>query len=485
MTPTPGAAHPPGAIPLVALLAVGLALRLPGLDRGLWFDEIQTLLDYVRQPWGVLLGTFDSTNQHLLYSISARAVITLLGESALALRLPAVLFGVASLWAAVAFGRRWMPAREAWWCGVLLAVSYQHVWFSQNARGYTGLLLGTLVTTALFHDLLKGVSATTRTAWYYAVAVTLSVLIHVTALVVVAAHALTWLWQARRLPPGPGRWRPFGALALAGVLTLAVYAPLLPQVVTAVAGSGTSPVATAWQNPAWMVAETLRGLVRGIPAGVVVVPAALLVALAGVASAWRRDRVATVLMLLPLGIMAALVLGTGHNLWPRFFFFGAAFLVQLAVRGGFAVLERVVPARAGPVGSAGLAVATAGSLALLPAAWAPKQDFRAALAWVEEHAGAGDAVVATPMLEMPMNRWLGQSWPVVEDAAALQAIEAGHSRTLVAYTFPIRLAALHPDLWARLDSAYQTAHVVPGTVGGGEIVIMTSSPIPPSPPRTP
>jgi hypothetical protein len=454
------------------LLGVGLLLRLPGLGEGLWYDEIQTLVDYVRQPWGILLTTFDSTNQHLLFSIAARGTRALFGLSAFTLRLPAVVFGVLSLWAALAFARRWLPAREAWWSAVVLAVSYHHVWFSQNARGYTGLLLGTLVGSTLFLDLLRERPVTAGRVWRYAWVMALTVLTHVTALVVVASHGLVWLWQARRLEAGRARWVPLVGLLLAGSMAIMCYAPVLPQLITAVTTSGTSAPGIEWQRPGWFVAEAIAGLIRGIPAGFVVVPAAGLIMVIGVGHAWVRDRVATAVMALPLVTMGALVLAMGHNLWPRFFFFGAGFVVMWAIHGGFVVLERVVPRAASAIGHGGLGLVALGSMLLLPRAWAPKQDFPAAAEWLAAHAAPGDGIAGTEMMALPMNTWLGHNWAIVTDTAALRAVEQAAPATWLLYTFPIRVQATAPTLWEHLREAYVEAHVIPATVGGGEIVIV-------------
>lgn len=463
---------------LVALLAVGLALRIPGLGDGLWFDEIQTQLEYVRLPWGRLLTTFDSTNQHLLFSVSARAVQQLFGESATTLRIPAVVFGVASLWAALVFALRWMPTRQAWWSTVVLAVAYHHIWFSQNARGYTALLLFTIVASTVFLDLLRG-HASRRLVLLYTLAMSLALLTHLTAATVAAAHGLAWLWRARSLAAGRARWAPFVALTGAGLLTATCYAPIVPQVLDAMGKSGVSNVPLEWQNPLWFFAETVRGLARALPGGVFVVGVAGVIGALGVLVAWKRDRIATVLMLLPLIIMAVMVMSTGHNLWPRFFFFGAAFLVQLAVHGGFGVLDllgRVVPsglaARLPRFGEGVLALGVIGCLAIAPRAWGPKQDFAAAVAFVEAQRASGDAVVLTDLTRYPVRTWLGRDWPTATTGDELAAAESATGRTWVLYTFPIRLSATFPTLWERLQRDYKEVQVVPGTVGDGSIIIV-------------
>lgn len=467
-----------GGVPwrwLLALVLAGIALRLPGLGAGLWYDEIQTLVQYVRQPMGMLVTTFDSTNQHLLYSVLARISVLVGGESAATLRLPAVLLGAASLGALVVWGRRWLPPREGWLAAILLLVSYHHIWFSQNARGYTGLLLGTLLGTTVFLDLLRR-PPTPRSVWTYAGIMALSVLTHVTALVVGAAHAAVWLWQTRTLEPGPRRWGPLAALALSGSLALLFYSPVLPQFVATLTTVNPDPVAPQWKQAGWFVREAIGTLVRGVPAGAVVVPVGLGIGIAGVVSSWRHDRVATALMILPMAGMAALLAVAGHNLWPRFFFFGAGFAVLLGVRGTFATLAVLLPGAGPRLGQVILAGAALTSTALVPRAWAPKQDYVRAASWIAENRMPGDVVAVTDMTWLPLTQWLGHEWPRVDDADALRTLEPDSAATWVLTTFPIRLAAVAPSLGTYLAESYSPATVIPGTVGGGAITVHVRRP---------
>lgn len=473
----PKAAIPP-AIPerhswrLAALLMLALALRLPGLNDGLWFDEIQTLVDYVRLPWGVLLATFDDSNQHYLYSIAARAVRSVAGESAASLRLPAVVFGVGSLWAAQRLAQRWMPTREAWWSTAILAVSYHHIWFSQNARGYTGLLLGTVLGTTLFLDILRSRAPTQARVWSYGFTMALAMLTHVTALVVIAGHGVWWLASMHKRAPGLRRFAPLAALLVSGSLTLMLYAPVLTQLPGVLASSGGGSTNAEWQSPIWFVRETVAGLAQGSALVLMALPVAGIVVLLGVVSAWRRDRDACALMTLPVVIMVALLAVTGHNLWPRFFFFVAAFIVQFAVHGGFVALHRAVPRWAERIGNVGLATVTAASLAMLPRAWAPKQDFPAAASYMAMQSRPEDTIVVTDMMALPMLTWLNQPWSVVSDLPQLRAAESPSDATWVLYAFPIRLSVTAPPLWDYLRREYREVHVIPGTVGGGQVVIM-------------
>ncbi len=463
---------------LLAVLAVALALRLRDLGDGLWFDEIQTLVDYVRLPLGRLLTTYDSQNQHMLYSLLARVSVTTFGESAWALRLPAALLGVAGIWALYELGREVASRREALLAAALLAFSYQDVWFSQNARGYTGLLLGTLVSTALFLRLLRdGRPAGWRGATAYAITMALTLFVHVTAAFVAAAHGIVWLaalLKQRRRPSDPAVWLPAAALALAGIGALVLYAPVLPQLRGTLGGETMAGVATAWKRPGWMVAELLRGLARGVPGGLVTLAAGTAVLVAGFVSYARRSLAALALMLLPALVTAAAIVAMRHNLWPRFFFAYAGFGLLVVVRGVFALATWLSARRGAALAAAVLALAALGSAWTVQNAWHPKQDYAGALAYVRAHAAPGDAVVATDMSDYVLRRYLGAGSIPVADAAGLAAVRQAHPRSWVVYAFPDRLSAVKPELWAAIQAGYAPVAEFRGTLGGGAVYVASS-----------
>lgn len=476
----PGAVRPRGRlgtawwVGLGALLAMALGLRLTGLGQGLWFDEIRTLVSYVRLPLPQIVTTFDSQNQHLLYSVLARLSVVALGDGAWALRLPAALLGVASLWATFWFGRRITTDREAVLAAVLLAASYHHVWFSQNARGYTGLLLVTLLGTGLFLELLAEARPAHDRRWLgYAVVMALGHYTHSSAVFVTAAHGLVWLAllaRGRRLTRAsvaPGL-----ALVAAGVLTLLLYAPVLPQLLATMLAETHGGVGGLWQRPGWFVAETLRGLAGGLPGGWVALAAGGAVLLVGVASYARRSATVLALLVVPGVITAVALLVAGHNLWPRFFFFAAGFAALIVVRGLAAAAERLVPTRAPLVVSVAVALAALGSLTTVPAAWGPKQDFAGAAAYLATERAPGDAIVSLDMTGLVYSSYLEPAAEPVHDLARLEALERAHARTWVLYTFPDRLAAVQPEIWRRLAQEYRPVASFPGTVNGGTVYLV-------------
>ena len=212
---------------MVGLSLVGLALRLPGLDQGLWFDEIWTLAGYVRLPAGEIIRYF-SLNNHILYSLCAHLSIAWFGESAWALRLPAMIFGVAMIPSSYYLGRQLAPRSEAFLVALFLTLNYQFVWFSQNARGYTGLALGAVLATIFFIKLIGSAKAPARSIVAYAVVAALTIWIHLTAIVVILVHGIVFLvlaYKAARKGEFRAAVAARTALLLTGLLGLVLYAP--------------------------------------------------------------------------------------------------------------------------------------------------------------------------------------------------------------------------------------------------------------------
>lgn len=475
--PEAGTAPRGALVALTFLLAVSFGLRLIELGSGIWFDEIYTLLYYVGAPFGRMVATFDTQNQHPLYSLLAKGTTTLFGMNTAALRLPAALLGVASIAATYAFGRQLGRTREALLAAAFLTFSYHHVWFSQNARGYTGLLLFTLLSTGLFLRLLWNRSPR---GWAlplaYAVAMALCAYTHATGVFVAFGHVAAWLWCLARPGrpagdvPAAARVRPFAALVLAATFTLLIYAALLPQLVTTLTHPTPAAAETEWQSPLWLLAETLRGLGRGVPGGLLSVAVGGLVFVAGLVSYARRSMATVLMMTVPIAMLAATLVALEHNLWPRFFLFAAGFGALIVMRG-FATLATLLGRRGPQLALAVSVLFIAASAATVPRAWAPKQDFAGARAYIESEMGAGDAVVTLDVTDIPYRSFMELDWYAVASAAELLDIERGHARTWVVYTFPTRLAAVHADVWERLQSEYRTAAEFPGTVGGGAIIV--------------
>jgi mannosyltransferase len=477
-------------MPLLALSVVALGLRLWALGSCLWFDEVLTLVDFVRPPLRHIVSSFPSQNQHMFFSLLAHGSLAAFGESAWALRLPSVAFGVASIWALFLLGRQLVGRREALLACTLMVVSYHHVWFSQNARGYMGLLFFATLSTWLWLEAQER----RRWSWHvaYAVAVALGMWTHLTMVFVPLSHALLYaadLFRRLAMPGGAGGMgRPgrdvFQALAgyvLAATLTLQLYALSLPEFLRT--GLHEVSLESAWTSPLWVVTESLRSLHLGFGAlGVVAFGA--LIAGAGWLSLARRNWLAAAAMVLPPLLGGTLMLVLGHNLWPRFFFFAMGFALLIAVHGAMTFPRLVLapflsPASStawgGRLGTIGVVVVIVASALSLPRAYAlPKQDFTGARAYVEAERRPGDAVVAVGLAGVAYSRYFAPEWQFAENAEELQRVLSTHPRVWLVYTLPVELEAYHPDVWEVVHRDFDTVRVFPGTLGGGEVLVCQS-----------
>lgn len=477
--------NPPDATPsrdrtiaaiLAALLILATALRLYALDAGLWLDEIITNVLYARLPFGAIVTTFDSENQHFLYSILAQAAFLVFGESAWALRLPAVLFGVGSIWAMYMLGREAATPREGLLSAALLTFSYTHIWFSQNARGYSGLLFWTILSSWL---LLRALRENTPRLWiFFAIAAALGVYTHITMVFVIAGQFLVYAWTliARRNALWENRWAGFGlGFCGAGMLTLFLHALALPQLL---GGMGReASVVAEWKNPLWTIIEIARGMQISFAGGFVAI-GALVVFGAGMYSFARSKPELVQLLILPPLLGAAVVVGLGHHLWPRFFFFAMGFGALVAIRGAMVwgqFAARVIRLTGLPDTRAGTLVCLAliaVSAISVPLAFGPKQDYAGAMQFVETNRQAGDAIVITDLTVFPYKNFYQRDYQVVENATALDAIRANSQRTWVLYTFPPVLESVHPDVMASIQRDFQLVKEFGGTVGGGTIFVV-------------
>ncbi len=316
---------------IATLTVLAALLRLPGLDSGLWFDEIVTLVESVRLPFRELVAVFPGNNNHPFYSLLAHLSVSTLGEHPWTLRLPAFIFGVASIPALYRLGAAVTSRVESLLAALLLAVAYHAVWFSQNARGYTALLFFTLVTTLLFVRLSQRFDR--KLAVAYGVLSGLGIYTHLTMAFLAGAHALVWSWQVWQALDRSERSRHIRtaglALGAAALVSGLLYLPMAGQVYQVLNGPPESSAAVA--TPKWAMFEVLRGLRIGL--GTVGLLIALTLASLGTMSHLRRMPFIVCLFVLPGVMTAVAMLAMGAPIRPRFFFSLLGFGLLMLVRG--------------------------------------------------------------------------------------------------------------------------------------------------------
>ena len=471
-------------IGVLAILALALALRIVGLDAPLWYDEIDTLVRYVRMPAGELVQSYDSLNNHMFFSLQAQASVALFGEHPWAVRLPAMLWGVASIWVLWRLAREVVRPPEALLAALLMAVSYHHVWFSQNARGYTGLLFFGLLAALL---LVRGMRRPSWGIWLaYGACFAAAMYTHLSAAFIFLAQGLAWALilagahlRGRTLPPG-AVVMPLGG-ALAGIVaTLVLFAPVMGQIAGTFTRVQTGPAAAnkvasvaEWKNPLWMIGEVAASLG---PVLAPLLPVVLIVAGIAAVSLWRRAAVLPLMLVLHIGLTVAIVTGVGLRIWPRYFFSDLGLICLLLIHGAFVIGTWLGPRLGLDERRAGLGLAALGvaaSLVLLPRNYAhPKQDFPGARDYVEATRGEGAAVLTLGLTRMPYAAYYAPDWTGVDTLAEFEAAYNPGTETWLVYTFPRVMERRHADIFAAMGEDFEKARYFPGTLSGGGIVVL-------------
>jgi 4-amino-4-deoxy-L-arabinose transferase-like glycosyltransferase len=475
---------------VVLLLLVGLGLRGWGLNGQMWHDEIATVLTTIRVPLETLCTTYGGENQHTLYSVLAQGATTAFGERPWALRLPALIFGVLAIAALYGLGVTVATRPQAFAAAALLAVSYHPVWLSQNARGYTGLLLATIVATWCF---IVGVRRPRWLIWVaYAIAVALGMYLHLTMVFVPISHVLVLALGAgvamQRQEPLSVFVRPLLGLVLAAALTLALYAPMLDDLVAHFLRSKPS-APSEWKDLGWAVREMLRGLQTGF--GLIGFATGAVLTLIGSWDYLRKSPIVLGLLILPGVIGIAIVVLLQHNIWPRFLFSSAGFGLLILMRGAAVTAEwmsaSIIPSWL-PDWRARLStaffMAASGAMLLasaysLPRLYAhPKQDYLGALEFVEASQQPTEPVLTVGMAAYSYREFYQVDWTVVEKPEELQAVLAKNASTWLVYSFPVHLRSRHPQLMECIDSQFEVVKNFSASINGGQVYVARSRPRP-------
>jgi len=109
-------------------------------------------MTYVRAKslWDVASSLGYYFNNHMLYSLLARAAVQGFGESEFVARLPALIMGLLGISALFRFGKTYLGSESGVVAAFLLALSAFHIDHSSEARGYAGLALFSILSSFYF-----------------------------------------------------------------------------------------------------------------------------------------------------------------------------------------------------------------------------------------------------------------------------------------------------------------------------------------------
>ncbi|MFK5955367.1 MAG: glycosyltransferase family 39 protein [Planctomycetota bacterium] len=237
---------------LVILTTIfALVLRFWGLgERSFWVDEIFTL-DVIAPSWGGLMQRAAALNDAPLFYLLVRPFHLLFGGE-FGLRIFSVLCGTATIPLVYQLGKIIFSSKVGRLAALFLAISPFHLWFSQEARLYSLLILLWTGSTLVFLQLKENENPG---RWIiYTVLLTLCLYTKVLSVFLFATHFLIWISFRRQTNWAP--WKPFAAWFVA----LLLFAPIVPMLTQGLAEGGGSP-----RGPSLLeLPYTLYSLVAGL-----------------------------------------------------------------------------------------------------------------------------------------------------------------------------------------------------------------------------
>ena len=233
---------------LLAIFLVGLALRLYGLgSESLWWDEVYAI-STMAQPGPLEIIRLSSTdNNPPLFYLILHYWMLFAGDSAFSVRLPSAIAGALAIPVMYGIGRLLFDRGAGLLAAFILALSAYNVRYAQEARGYSLMVLLTLLSFYFFVKLARGGSSR-YTSVGYVVCTALLIYAHFYGVFFVAAQVLYLLVSRENLR----RW------VLPGVALALLYVPW----VLLLAVNVLSP-AGAWRGgTTWIPEPTLADSIR-------------------------------------------------------------------------------------------------------------------------------------------------------------------------------------------------------------------------------
>jgi mannosyltransferase len=474
-------------VALLLVLAVAASLRLYRLDSQLWLDEIDALMASIRRPTVEIATTWPGATSHVLYDLCARLCILLWGEHPFALRLPAALFGVLGVAFVYFIARDIFDTETALVAGALMAVSYHHVFQSQNARGYTALILFFLAASRVLVGLQARGRIGPRDGVVYAIAAALAAYSVLLGVFVAAGHAaavlaLDAIARLRRRVPALTFAAFLPYVALCGAVLVLLYSPVARELHLFANHQETLPSggATSAVYRMSVVAEALRGLNEGLlgPLGLL---AATLCAVRGLRDWARRNPFSLAVLATPVLLELAILPFARIPLNPRYFAIALPVGVLACAEGleGIALdVSLWAPAAVRVrISAAILALAVLASAAPLSRYYAvPKQDFVGAIDRIGALATPGDGRVALHFAGHALIDYYGADFAPIRSLEDLEAQERTRPRVWVVTTLERHLASQQPALYRHLTVSYRLVSVLPATIRDAEMRIYESKP---------
>ena len=140
---------------LPLLLLVAIILRIQQMGREFFYDELNTVYNFIQSPNLIDAIHNPLFTSQLAYPILGYGACHLLGVSEWSLRLPALLFGLGSIVLLWFFCKKYFSPMTAFLSSSFLICSPVHIIWSTSARGYSAMIFLAIASTYLYFSLLE------------------------------------------------------------------------------------------------------------------------------------------------------------------------------------------------------------------------------------------------------------------------------------------------------------------------------------------
>ncbi|MBW8011272.1 MAG: hypothetical protein FVQ83_08535 [Chloroflexi bacterium] len=473
----------------ITLLTIGL--RLYRLGSSLWLDEITPLLLYNDASIIQIITSFISSNNHLLNTLLVKLSIGTFGEMESTVRLPAFVFGVATIPLMYSFARLTFSQGPSLGITLLLASSYHHIYFSQNARGYSAYLFFSLLSSFYF---IKGLQDDDLKNWvYYGLSMFLNFASILISIFVFTGHILVGAVMLIRIKlrgssPIPLFKRLTAVFAATGFLGFQLYANAIPQMYVYMKTVYVSPAAGFKLFSLEFLLELWRGISVGLGTVLLlgIIPGAALVGI-GLFRQLRNNWMVMAVLMIPGILQAIFAIITGSITSPRFYILFLPLAILIMVQGIEWLSEKISKwLKKGDdyvsriSNSLVLLISIAFIFQLGNYYSIPKQAFRESLEYIESVREADEIVIVVHIAEAGI-RYYGEQYNLAEgeDYFYTRTIEKFDQiltanpgkESIIVTTFHRALRIELPELFSQIEDDWVIEKTFQGTIGDGAISV--------------
>jgi mannosyltransferase len=155
--PIPSLSENKTLLALLAIMLLGAVLRFYGLGfQSLWGEELASWDFSTRETVSQVIGGVRSDSDPPLYYLILRFAQWIFGDLEWALRLPSAIAGWLCIPAIYLLGKRLYSEREGLIAALFIAVLWAPIYYSQEARSYSMLILLSILTTYFWWSVMLG-----------------------------------------------------------------------------------------------------------------------------------------------------------------------------------------------------------------------------------------------------------------------------------------------------------------------------------------